>query len=226
MAREVIYKCDLPSCTEVRKETNHWFVVLEFFNDDGDVEYHISKFSPREFTDYESIFCGEAHTLRFIAGMLQDMQKMNTPVQARCVHCNLLIEWDAIDEAWIHKFPNGNSSYSCSFALDDESLKGKFATPPAQISLDKTKDTLDVVPGEPAVLEETSVVIEETKKEPLLCLHCGLPIEYDFGVSSWRHSKTELTLATFYSCNFATRNDGYGSKSATPPEGTPIPQEA
>jgi len=64
MARTVQDKCDGPGCTNVRKETNHWFVFIPIELHSGFVV------RPFRFVDLEpdeKFACGEACLLKIIS---------------------------------------------------------------------------------------------------------------------------------------------------------------
>lgn len=70
MAREVVYKCDIPGCTSVRTPTNHWFAA-QFSQSTNPYDrqyFNIMAFTD-DIRDWGSLIllCGEACVHKFIS---------------------------------------------------------------------------------------------------------------------------------------------------------------
>lgn len=78
MAREIVYKCDMPDCAQVRTPTNHWFLA-------SDTRYGsllvIVPFTEELANDsYNRIcLCGEACVHKFISQNLASLHQSTQP---------------------------------------------------------------------------------------------------------------------------------------------------
>lgn len=77
MSKLIQYQCDIPGCTAVRGESNHWFIAIY---DPEELAIGIFAFTEKDLQESEedypnrcSVICGEAHVHEFISSNLNKL---------------------------------------------------------------------------------------------------------------------------------------------------------
>lgn len=85
MPKLIQYQCDIPGCSAVRGESNHWFIgVINNHKSSSYPTVHIVPFTPLSISladnnpENSLILCGEAHVHEFISSNLNKLSPLKT----------------------------------------------------------------------------------------------------------------------------------------------------
>lgn len=105
MPKLIQYQCDIPGCSAVRGESNHWF----FARISSQIQLTIEAFAPFLASEYDnrnvpySIICGEAHVHEFISSNLNKLFPSKDGSEATS---KLMGEAEASEEKVIEEAPS------------------------------------------------------------------------------------------------------------------------